>query len=175
LLYTVSIFAARFGRDAEEITMLKYLFEQLDRMDPNKEKGQDLAEYSLFLGLIALVVVISVTLIGTQISDIFIAIATAIVNGIWIFLVKIEGKCAVGIRLFSLDWILIHCDLDEQPPLLTGADLVVGSGWINCSEASGGKLCVLTQIQKTKPISRLANGFGVPNFRLGLRTGHKQK
>ena len=82
MFYTVSIFAARFGRDAEEITMLKYLFKQLDRMDPKKEKGQDLAEYSLFLGLIALVVVISVTLIGTQISDIFIAIATAIVNGI---------------------------------------------------------------------------------------------
>ena len=62
--------------------MLKYLFRQLDRMDSQKEKGQDLAEYSLFLGLIALVVVISVTLIGTQISDIFVAIATAIVNGI---------------------------------------------------------------------------------------------
>jgi hypothetical protein len=29
--------------------------------------------------------------------------------------------------------------------------------------------------QKTKPISQLANGFGVPNCRLGLRSGHKQK
>jgi hypothetical protein len=29
--------------------------------------------------------------------------------------------------------------------------------------------------QKTKSISQLANGFGVPNCRLGLRTGHKQK
>jgi len=66
----------------KEIIMLNYLFKQLDRMDPEMEKGQDLAEYSLFLGLIALVVVVSVTLIGTQISDIFIAIATAIVNGI---------------------------------------------------------------------------------------------
>ncbi len=62
--------------------MLKYLIKQLDRLAPRKEKGQDLAEYSLFLGLIALVVVISITLIGTQISDIFIAIATAITNGL---------------------------------------------------------------------------------------------
>ena len=35
------------------------------------EYGQDLAEYSLLLGLIALVVIISVSLIGTSISDIF--------------------------------------------------------------------------------------------------------
>jgi Flp pilus assembly pilin Flp len=67
---------------AKEMIMLNYLFKQLDRMNSEMEKGQDLAEYSLFLGLIALVVVVSVTLIGTQISDIFIAIATAIVNGI---------------------------------------------------------------------------------------------
>ena len=62
--------------------MLNYLLRQLDRLVPRKERGQDLAEYSLFLGLIALVVVISITLIGTEISEIFIAIATAITNGL---------------------------------------------------------------------------------------------
>jgi Flp pilus assembly pilin Flp len=46
------------------------------------EPGQDLAEYAVFIGLIALVVVISVTLIGGEISAVFIAIATAIQNGL---------------------------------------------------------------------------------------------
>jgi Flp pilus assembly pilin Flp len=73
---------SEFNWYAREKVMLKYLIKQLDRLAPRKEKGQDLAEYSLFLGLIALVVVISITLIGTQISDIFIAIATAITNGL---------------------------------------------------------------------------------------------
>lgn len=62
--------------------MLKKIIRQLENLELRWEKGQDLAEYSLFLGLIALVVVISVTLIGTEISDIFIAIATAITNGL---------------------------------------------------------------------------------------------
>lgn len=46
------------------------------------EKGQDLAEYSLFLGLIALVVVVSLTIIGGGINDVFNAIAVAIQNGV---------------------------------------------------------------------------------------------
>ena len=62
--------------------MLKILIRQLEKFGYQWEQGQDLAEYSLFLGLIALVVVISITLIGTEISDIFIAIATAITNGL---------------------------------------------------------------------------------------------
>lgn len=62
--------------------MLIYLHKKLEKLAPNSEKGQDLAEYSLFIGLIALVVVISITLIGTEIRDIFIAIATAITNGL---------------------------------------------------------------------------------------------
>lgn len=62
--------------------MLKKIIRQLENLELRWEKGQDLAEYSLFLGLIALVVVISVTLIGTEISDIFVAIATAITNGL---------------------------------------------------------------------------------------------
>ena len=62
--------------------MLKILIRQLEKFGYHWEQGQDLAEYSLFLGLNALVVVISITLIGTEISDIFIAIATAITNGL---------------------------------------------------------------------------------------------
>ena len=35
------------------------------------EKGQDLAEYALLIGLIALIVILVVTLLGEQISIIF--------------------------------------------------------------------------------------------------------
>jgi pilus assembly protein Flp/PilA len=35
------------------------------------EKGQDLAEYALLIGLIALIVILVVTLLGGQISTIF--------------------------------------------------------------------------------------------------------
>ena len=35
------------------------------------EKGQDLAEYALLLGLIALVVILAVTFLGEEISTIF--------------------------------------------------------------------------------------------------------
>ena len=35
------------------------------------EKGQDLAEYALLIGLIALVVLLAVTFLGTQIDAIF--------------------------------------------------------------------------------------------------------
>jgi Flp pilus assembly pilin Flp len=62
--------------------MLINLTHQLEQILTHFEQGQDLAEYSLFLGLIALVVVVSITLIGGEISDIFIAIATAITNGL---------------------------------------------------------------------------------------------
>lgn len=63
--------------------MLNNLFRQVANWIPNSHQGQDLAEYALFLGLIALVVVVSVTLIGSEISEIFFAIATAIQNGVW--------------------------------------------------------------------------------------------
>ncbi len=49
---------------------------------PKSEKGQDLAEYAVFIGLIALIVVISITLIGGGISEVFTAIATAFQNGV---------------------------------------------------------------------------------------------
>jgi Flp pilus assembly pilin Flp len=42
------------------------------------ENGQDLAEYSLLIGLIALVVIISVSLIGVNISSLFSVLANYI-------------------------------------------------------------------------------------------------
>ena len=39
------------------------------------EKGQDLAEYALLIGLIALIVILAVTLLGEQISIVFSTIA----------------------------------------------------------------------------------------------------
>ncbi len=41
-----------------------------------RERGQDLAEYALLIGLIALIVILAVTLLGEQISTVFSAIAT---------------------------------------------------------------------------------------------------
>jgi Flp pilus assembly pilin Flp len=46
------------------------------------EKGQDLAEYSMLIGLIALLVFVSLTIIGTSINTIFTLITTAIRNGL---------------------------------------------------------------------------------------------
>lgn len=45
------------------------------------EKGQDLAEYALLLGLIAIVVILAVTLLGTNISQIFSELGSEI--GTW--------------------------------------------------------------------------------------------
>ena len=42
------------------------------------EKGQDLAEYALLIGLIALIVVGAVTLLGTGINNVFSNIATEV-------------------------------------------------------------------------------------------------
>ena len=48
-------------------------------MSKRIEKGQDLAEYALLIGLIALIVIVAVTLLGTQISTVFSRIANNIV------------------------------------------------------------------------------------------------
>lgn len=45
---------------------------------PMVEKCQDIAAYAILIGLIALLVVVSLTIIGMSISDIFNAIAVAI-------------------------------------------------------------------------------------------------
>jgi len=44
------------------------------------EKGQDLAEYALLIGLIALIVVAAVTLLGTGIGNVFNILADTIQN-----------------------------------------------------------------------------------------------
>ena len=45
------------------------------------EKGQDLAEYALLLGLLALVVIVAVTLLGGNLSTLFSDLASAV--GTW--------------------------------------------------------------------------------------------
>lgn len=57
--------------------MLIYIHNALQNLVQKSEPGQDLAEYAILIGLIALLVVISITLIGGELNDIFIAIATA--------------------------------------------------------------------------------------------------
>jgi pilus assembly protein Flp/PilA len=57
--------------------MLNYL---MTLLQTKSEKGQDLAEYALLIGLIALVVVAAVTVLGTGISNVFNTIA-AVVQG----------------------------------------------------------------------------------------------
>ena len=54
----------------------------LHHLTHRSEKGQDLAEYSMLIGLIALLVVVSLTIIGGSINEVFNAIAIAIQNGV---------------------------------------------------------------------------------------------
>ena len=56
--------------------MLQYIKTWL--LSKQSERGQDLAEYALLIGLIALIVILAVTLLGNNISTIFNAIATNI-------------------------------------------------------------------------------------------------
>ena len=49
-------------------------------LSKRSEKGQDLAEYALLIGLIALIVILAVTLLGNQISTVFAAIANNIAS-----------------------------------------------------------------------------------------------
>jgi Flp pilus assembly pilin Flp len=62
--------------------MFKSILNHLLAKSLHKEEGQDLAEYAILLGLIALLVVVSLTIIGTSISEIFNAIAVAIQTGV---------------------------------------------------------------------------------------------
>ena len=55
--------------------MLTYLYTYLMTHLPKSEKGQDLAEYGLLLGLIAIAVVAAVIFLGQEISQVFSAIA----------------------------------------------------------------------------------------------------
>ncbi len=62
--------------------MLLNFLNHLQKQSYRSEDGQDLAEYSLFIGLIALLVVVSVTIIGGSIRTIFNAIAAALQIGV---------------------------------------------------------------------------------------------
>ncbi len=61
--------------------MLAYLLTLLNTHLEKSEKGQDLAEYALLIGLIALVVLAAVTLLGTNITAVFQNIANSV--GTW--------------------------------------------------------------------------------------------
>ena len=65
-----------------KLAMLLNFLNHLQKQYYRSEYGQDLAEYSLLIGLIALLVVVSLTIIGGSISTIFKAIAVAIQNGV---------------------------------------------------------------------------------------------
>ena len=71
------------GYSGRENIVLSDIMTLLQKNTPLSEKGQDLAEYSVFLGLIALVVLAAVTVIGTGIANVFNAIAAAILSGIF--------------------------------------------------------------------------------------------
>jgi pilus assembly protein Flp/PilA len=58
--------------------MLKFLHKYM----PKDEKGQDLAEYAMLIGLIALFVVGAVTILGDELDAVFTAIGGAI--GPWV-------------------------------------------------------------------------------------------
>ena len=60
---------------------VNYLKTVLLTHPPKSEKGQDLAEYALLIGLIALVVLIAVTTLGTNLNTLFTDIATEV--GTW--------------------------------------------------------------------------------------------
>jgi pilus assembly protein Flp/PilA len=61
--------------------MLTYLITLLNPHVAKSEKGQDLAEYALLIGLIALVVLAAVTLLGVNITAVFSNIANSV--GTW--------------------------------------------------------------------------------------------
>ena len=47
----------------------------------NCEHGQDLAEYAILLGLLAIVVIVAVTVLGTNISSVFSSLGSQV--GTW--------------------------------------------------------------------------------------------
>jgi pilus assembly protein Flp/PilA len=56
--------------------MLQYLFAYLNAYVQPNEEGQDLAEYAVLLGLIALVVLAAVVLLGGNLSNLFASFGT---------------------------------------------------------------------------------------------------
>jgi Flp pilus assembly pilin Flp len=62
--------------------MLIHFMDKLGFQTVKTENGQDLAEYAVFIGLIALLVIVSITIIGGSISEIFTSLANAITDGL---------------------------------------------------------------------------------------------
>jgi pilus assembly protein Flp/PilA len=60
--------------------MLQYFLTYLQNILP-QEEGQDLAEYAILLGLIALVVLVAVTALGGALDDLFQSFADEV--GTW--------------------------------------------------------------------------------------------
>ena len=58
--------------------MLTYLSTWLQTRLPKNEKGQDLAEYALLIGFIALVVVLGALFLGSEISGFFVDLGNEI-------------------------------------------------------------------------------------------------
>ncbi len=58
--------------------MLQYLFAYLNAYLVRDEEGQDLAEYAILLGLIALVVLVAVGLLGGALNTLFADFATEV-------------------------------------------------------------------------------------------------
>jgi pilus assembly protein Flp/PilA len=58
--------------------MLTYFITLFRAHAVKSEKGQDLAEYALLIGLIALVVLIAVTALGVNLAAVFNSIATTV-------------------------------------------------------------------------------------------------
>jgi pilus assembly protein Flp/PilA len=54
------------------------MFQLLMNLLPKDEKGQDLAEYALLIGLIALIVVGAVTILGNGLDTVFTSIGQAV-------------------------------------------------------------------------------------------------
>ena len=58
--------------------LVNYLTALLLAGRPQSEKGQDLAEYALLIGLIALVVLIAVTTLGANLNTLFTTMAAEV-------------------------------------------------------------------------------------------------
>ena len=54
------------------------IFNQMKARLPQGEKGQDAAEYALLIALIAIVIIAAVTLLGLDISAVFVSIVAAL-------------------------------------------------------------------------------------------------
>ena len=60
------------------LTVISTYYLMLQNWFASDEEGQDLAEYALLLGLIALVVVIAVTTLGTNLTTVFTNMAATV-------------------------------------------------------------------------------------------------